>query len=630
MQLKSGMQQCKASIERVETNDQEKLRSGKTKAFRWQARIATICLLARALLLYHYVKYNVEAQQQGFVTVLDPANLIAWAFIIIEVALTLYRIIPQYLEPMKFGPKARFRPQLRISGDEVPTIDVLIFYCGEDLNVLLDTVRAACSVDYPQAKFRVVVLDDSDSVSEQIQALEVHYPNLLYSTRGTGDGTWHKAGNINHGLSYVASLPEGPNELVAGLDVDMLPEKDWLRRLAPHLIQDAKVGIVSPNQRFYNVPHGDPLAQLLQLDQFQNVRQLRSDFSNAGIGVSTGWLARRSALDSIGGFAVDGIEDVMTCMELAAAGWTIAIVDENVQWGMVPDSLNGHMKQYHRWATAMLSCCKTLPKSIGPRKQLGFQIVVELNVLSYIFGIALCYLGVPLMVFSGQPLIRFTHQDQLKALIRLSFVDFIAQSINGFLESWAADFNIYCWHELGHLWDIPVFMPMFLHHWSPIPWNLPAIQPADTANSVANKSSEDQHTSPWKRLHALFSETHTATHLYVLFSCIAGFVAFLLNIRTHLEDDQREIFQRIITHAGWPPIFFFWTSALKNSLQPFYYALFVPPRPKRENHLARDPKTHVAYPTAEAKDQRHRRVREWHLGLIIAYFAFVVAASWWL
>ena len=542
------------------------------------------------------------------------------------------RTTSRYLESIKFGSKARFRPQLRISGDRLPTVDVLIFYCGEELNILLDTVRAACSVDYPRHKFRVVVLDDSDSVSKHIEALKVEFANLLYSTRETRDKTWHKAGNINHGLSYVALLPGGPNELVAGLDVDMLPEKDWLRRLAPHLIRDEKFGLVSPNQRFYNVPYGDPLGQLLQYDHMNNVRQMRRDFGNVGLGAGSGWLARRSALDSIGGFAVDGTsEDFLTCIDLRQAGWTVAVVDENLQWGMVPDSFNGHTKQHQRWYTAALTLHKALSGSIRPQIPFTVRILAETSTISYMIAMFLCYIGMPLMVMSGRPIVRFTHEDHLKTLIRLSCADFAVQSLHGFLESWVADFNIYCWHELSYLWHVPLFIPPLLHHWIPYSANfylgrLTLLQPA---NSGINKSSEDQHRSRWKRVKTLLLESHMLTHVLVLSVCIAGLVTFLHNIRSH-PGGLRQTFQWVVTHAGWPPVLFFWTSALRNALKPFYYALFVPPRPERESYLVRDEKSHVAYPTAEAKDQKHRQVKEWHLGLIIVYYSLVVIGSWWL
>lgn len=58
------------------------------------------------------------------------------------------------------------RPQLSLSWErpeDVPTVDIIITCCGEDLDVLLDTVRATCNIDYPAERYRVFLSDDGRS-----------------------------------------------------------------------------------------------------------------------------------------------------------------------------------------------------------------------------------------------------------------------------------------------------------------------------------------------------------------------------------------------------------------------------------------------------------------------------------
>ena len=43
--------------------------------------------------------------------------------------------------------RGRKRPKLRLRGDNVPTVDVFVTCCKEDVDVVLDTTRAACAVD---------------------------------------------------------------------------------------------------------------------------------------------------------------------------------------------------------------------------------------------------------------------------------------------------------------------------------------------------------------------------------------------------------------------------------------------------------------------------------------------------
>lgn len=61
---------------------------------------------------------------------------------------------------------------------------------------------------------------------------------------------------------------------------------------------------------------------------------------------------RRDALDSINQFPLGSLaEDVCTSSMLLGAGWKTAYVHEPLQWGTVPDSLSGHLKQRTRWVS---------------------------------------------------------------------------------------------------------------------------------------------------------------------------------------------------------------------------------------------------------------------------------------
>ncbi len=148
--------------------------------------------------------------------------------------------------------KGRNRPKARLVGDDVPTVDVFITCCGEDTDIVLDTTRAACAVDYPTNRFRVVVLDDGKSaeLSAAVDVLKQRYPNLHYTARTKIKGVPHhfKAGNLNHGLEYVHGLEGGAGEHMAALDADMIPEPHWLRAIIAHLALDPKLALSCPPQ----------------------------------------------------------------------------------------------------------------------------------------------------------------------------------------------------------------------------------------------------------------------------------------------------------------------------------------------------------------------------------------------
>ena len=68
--------------------------------------------------------------------------------------------------------------------------------------------------------------------------------------------------------------------------------------------------------------------------------------------LGSGYIMRRTALQSIGGFPTESLaEDVCCSATLLGEGWKTAFVPEAVQYGSVPDSYLGHIKQRTRWVS---------------------------------------------------------------------------------------------------------------------------------------------------------------------------------------------------------------------------------------------------------------------------------------
>ena len=127
----------------------------------------------------------------------------------------------------------------------------------------------------------------------------------------------------------------------------MIPLTYWLCALIPHILQDPKVVMANPPQRFYNLPDGDPLGQ--SMDFVFDVLSYLQDALDLAWCIGTGWVAQRSAIEQIGGIPTEAIlEDVSTSVLLNARGWKAAYVHENVQRGLVPDKFAGWVKQTRR------------------------------------------------------------------------------------------------------------------------------------------------------------------------------------------------------------------------------------------------------------------------------------------
>ena len=133
----------------------------------------------------------------------------------------------------------------------------------------MNTVRAACALDYPSERYRIIVLDDgrSQRVHDSVNSLirEHDYKNLYYTSRNVEIRSHSKGANLNFGLEYVATLESGSSEYIAVLDIDMIPLPHWLRAMLPYIVQDEKVALANPAQRFYNIPDKDPFLQNLDI-----------------------------------------------------------------------------------------------------------------------------------------------------------------------------------------------------------------------------------------------------------------------------------------------------------------------------------------------------------------------------
>ncbi|KAI4137409.1 MAG: hypothetical protein L6R39_007306 [Caloplaca ligustica] len=231
-----------------------------------------------------------------------------------------------------------------------PDVDVLITCCGEPVDIVRNTAAAAATQDYPAGRLRVYVLDDGrdenlrHAVEELDRALGSKVPNsapVVYLSRTLKPGEFShlKSGNLRFGIQeswdrfgYGDRRDHSSSIFVAALDADMVPEVDWLRRMLPHLLLDDNLALACPPQTYYNIPPKDPLGQQAEFDMLFTVQEALNDRLGAAMCTGSGYVARRSAIESIGGWplAISG-EDYLCSAILSDKGWGIAFVS-NPLW----------------------------------------------------------------------------------------------------------------------------------------------------------------------------------------------------------------------------------------------------------------------------------------------------------
>lgn len=334
------------------------------------------------------------------------------------------------------NPESLPRKRLRLQGNkDLPHVDVLLPCCGEDVDVILQTVQAACTLDYPKSHFRVLVLDDGQSqlLEKAVLELQAQWPHLSYNSRGRQSGqVFAKSGNLNYALTSLQR--DFQPEFCAILDADSIPTREFLRATLPHLLMDPEAALVSTRQYFYNLPNGDPLSQ--SRGHFYTCQNAKLDNLGIAIDSGSGAVFRRQSIVDVGLYPTYSFsEDWQLSLLLRGMGYKTFQVDEALQFGQVPASLAGHIAQRKRWnighAQQIVAMLSSRSKSLSSQLRLsiarnGFGIVFEE------IGCLLGFAAVPLLLFCGEKLVATSSPN----MVALQFI----LSLGQVLLTWAYEF----------------------------------------------------------------------------------------------------------------------------------------------------------------------------------------------
>ena len=229
-----------------------------------------------------------------------------------------------------------------------PTVDIYIPSYNESLDVVRDTVLAAQCIDYPKDKLNIYLLDDGKRREFAVFAADA---GVGYITRT--DNSHAKAGNLNHALK----LTKG--ELICVFDCDHVATRIFLQATVGSFLQDPKLALLQTPHYFYSP---DPFERNLSLGKnipnegslFYGPIQQGNDNWNATFFCGSCAVIRRSALEEIGGFAVETVtEDAHTALKMQRLGWKSAFLAIPLAAGLATERLVLHVIQRTRWARGM-------------------------------------------------------------------------------------------------------------------------------------------------------------------------------------------------------------------------------------------------------------------------------------
>jgi cellulose synthase/poly-beta-1,6-N-acetylglucosamine synthase-like glycosyltransferase len=302
-------------------------------------------------------RFGPRAVARALIVCSSPVTVMATALIIILFAVVLLFVIAQIrIVALVGAAMVRTRAPRAAPGEsagELPSVTVqLPIYRETDvLQRLLVTMAA---LDYPEDRFGIQVLDDSEEpqaafARAMVESFASEPVMIEYVNRGSRAG--YKSGALNHGLGLIDS------DLVAVFDADFLPDPEFLRQTVTRF-DAADVAAVHTRWRHRNATSSSlTMMQASILDSlfcFQNTTRGGAGQSGMYLGTSGVW--RRSAIVDLGGwrerpFTDDGIDLSFRAM---INGWSIAFIEQPLASSDLPGTYIAYKQQQRRWACAAL------------------------------------------------------------------------------------------------------------------------------------------------------------------------------------------------------------------------------------------------------------------------------------
>lgn len=234
--------------------------------------------------------------------------------------------------------------------DQWPSVDLLVPTYNEPLSVVKPTIYAAMGIDWPKDRLNIFLLDDGSREEFREFAASV---GVNYVVRPTHEHA--KAGNINHALKTRCR-----SEFVSIFDCDHVPTRAFLQMTIGWFIKDPKLAMLQTPHHFFSP---DPFERNLgrfrrtpnEGSLFYGLVQDGNDTWDATFFCGSCAVLRRSALDEIGGIAVETVtEDAHTSLRLHRRGYASAYIRIPQAAGLATESLSAHIGQRIRWARGMV------------------------------------------------------------------------------------------------------------------------------------------------------------------------------------------------------------------------------------------------------------------------------------
>lgn len=237
----------------------------------------------------------------------------------------------------------------RPSLTRTPAVTVQLPLYNEQ-HVVARLLHAVTSLDYPQDKLHIQILDDSTDetpllVAHHVATLQQRRYNISHLQRR--DRAGYKAGAMTEGLAQTDS------EFVLILDADFVPAPDFLQCTLPYLLADEQLGVVQTRWAHLNSnANWLTRAQRLAIDAHFVIEQTARNRAGWLVPFNgTGGVWRISCIEDAGGWQSRTLtEDLDLSYRAQLKGWKSLYLPDVAVPGELPPQMIAYRRQQARWA----------------------------------------------------------------------------------------------------------------------------------------------------------------------------------------------------------------------------------------------------------------------------------------
>ena len=215
--------------------------------------------------------------------------------------------------------------------------------------------------------------------------------------------------------------------------------------------------------------------------------------------------------------------------------------------------------------------------------------------------LSLSLLALPMVLITGNALIAYANDYQLRWLIRACFCALFANRICELALFLPSGYATGQRGSRAQIWMAPyitlsIIRSFVLPNW--LGGQKQAFKPSGSPKSELNERDANTRAGVFQRFSVIIWNYLAGYHLLYVYLVLAA-VTLTTSRCVFDPPTVQDKLRCMLTHAFWPPIA--WVITISAFWTPIAYALNPPTVPDREQLLNRDPKTGIAHPTKKSK-----------------------------